>query len=688
MIAEKPSVALAIASALGVNEKKRGSYEGSGYIISWCVGHLIELAMPESYNPNYQRWAKSDLPIVPQQWKYEVRASAKEQYNVLLKLLQRTEIDEVICATDAGREGELIFRLVYHQSQCQKPFKRLWISSLEEETIRKGFSELKDGKEYDNLYYAALCRAQADWLVGINATRLFSVLYGHTLNVGRVVTPTLSMIVEKQEEVARFVPQPFYTVEIETNNGMLVRSDRYHRKCEAEEVAERCRGNELIVSSCVSIGHAERAPNLYDLTTLQKEANAFFGFTAQQTLDAAQMLYEKKLITYPRTDSRFVTDDMETLIEPLVQSVLNVVPELQNMEVSITAKQVVDSSKVSDHHAILPTNVVTEVDFANLSKAETELLQLIIMHTLCSVGDAHLYDTTEAIMTCNNTSFSAKGKTIVRSGWRDILTAFKNNHGTRNTQDDEDEDKPIPEIDRGEVLRCKNVVVKEGKTKAPKLYTEASLLSAMEKAGTVKTGDRKGLGTPATRAGIIEKLISTGLVERVKQAKREYLKPTKKGISLIAVMPQIIRSPDLTAEWEYRLKRIEYGEVKPDVFMRDITRFVSEMVSSVERVNNANDLFPSGYESIGECPRCGEAILDKSSGYFCSNQQCRFGVWKDNRYFVKKNKILTADMMRAFLKNGRLFCSDILSGKTGKRFSATIVMDDDGTKPPTFHMEF
>ena len=602
MIAEKPSVALAIASALGVNEKKRGSYEGSGYIISWCVGHLIELAMPESYNPNYQRWAKSDLPIVPQQWKYEVRASAKEQYNVLLKLLQRTDVNEVICATDAGREGELIFRLIYHQSHCQKPFKRLWISSLEEETIRKGFSELKDGKEYDNLYYAALCRAQADWLVGINATRLFSVLYGHTLNVGRVVTPTLSMIVEKQEEVARFVPQPFYTVEIETNNGMLVRSDRYHRKCEAEEVAERCRGNELIVSSCVSIGHAERAPNLYDLTTLQKEANAFFGFTAQQTLDAAQMLYEKKLITYPRTDSRFVTDDMETLIEPLVQSVLNVVPELQNMEVSITAKQVVDSSKVSDHHAILPTNVVTEVDFANLSKAETELLQLIIMHTLCSVGDAHLYDTTEAIMTCSDISFTAKGKTIVRSGWRDILSSFKNGLGKRNTQDDEDDSKPIPEIDSGEVLRCKNVVVKEGKTEAPKLYTEASLLSAMEKAGTVKTGDRKGLGTPATRAGIIEKLISTGLVERVKHAKREYLKPTKKGISLIAVMPQIIRSPDLTAEWEYRLKRIEYGEVKPDVFMQDITRFVSEMVSSVERVNNANELFPSRYESIGECP--------------------------------------------------------------------------------------
>lgn len=688
MIAEKPSVALAIASALGVNEKKRSSYEGSGYIISWCVGHLIELAMPESYNTSYQRWNKSDLPIVPQQWKYEVRASAKEQYSVLHKLLQRTDVDEVICATDAGREGELIFRLVYHHSQCQKTVKRLWISSLEEETIRKGFSELKDGKEYDNLYYAALCRAQADWLVGINATRLFSVLYGHTLNVGRVVTPTLSMIVEKQEEVARFVSQPFYTVEIETDNGMLVRSDRYHRKSEAEEVAERCKGNELIVSSCVSIGHAEKAPNLYDLTTLQKEANAFFGFTAQQTLDAAQMLYEKKLITYPRTDSRFVTDDMETLIEPLVQSVHNVVPELQNMEVSITAKQVVDSSKVSDHHAILPTNVVTEVDFANLSKAETELLQLIIMHTLCSVGDAHLYDTTEAIMTCNDTSFSAKGKTIVRSGWRDILTSFKNSLGKSNTQDDEDDNKPIPEIDRGEILHCKTVIVKEGKTEAPKLYTEASLLSAMEKAGTIKTGDRKGLGTPATRAGIIEKLISTGLVERVKHAKREYLKPTKKGISLIAVMPQIIRSPDLTAEWEYRLKRIEYGEVKPDVFMRDITRFVSEMVSSVERVSNANDLFPSRYESIGECPRCGEAVLDKSSGYFCSNQQCRFGVWKDNRYFAKKNKNLTADMMRAFLKNGRLFCSDILSEKTGKRFSATIVMDDDGTKPPTFHMEF
>ena len=688
VIAEKPSVALAITMALGVFEKKTGYYEGDGIVVSWCVGHLIQLEKPDAYDPKYTKWSLDSLPIIPENWKYNVIEAAQAQYKVLERLLHSPVIEELICATDAGREGELIFRLLYQFSGCKKPVKRLWISSLEEEAIRKGFSSMKDSRAYDNLYNAALCRAQADWMVGINATRLFSLLYSQTLNVGRVVTPTLSLIVERQEQIDTFVSEPFYTVVIETNNGIVLKGEHVNSREEAERIEALCRGKELTVSSFAQQGHSEKPPKLYDLTALQKDANKLFNFTAQRTLDTAQKLYERKLITYPRTDSCFLTSDMQEHFDELVRMMQSLFTCAVGVDLSENTKQVIDDSLVTDHHAIIPTATLSPEAMKAVTADERDLLKLIISHTLCALKDAYLYDTTEVEMVCNGFKFFAKGKTVTQMGWRSPQDMLDSPHRERNAQTKSDDACYIPQMSNGDSLLCVNVAIKEGKSEPSNPYSEASLLNAMEKAGKTKDGLTIGLGTPATRAGVIEKLVNTGLVERYKRAKREYLKPTDKGTALIAVMPQIIRSASLTAEWEYRLKRIETGEEEPSVFMQDIQKFVCEMTTNVERVSDAASLFPSQYPTIGECPRCGEAILERSSGFFCSNPNCHFGLWKDNRYFAKKEKVLTADMVKAFLTNGYVRCDDLKSAKTGKLFSAIIYMDDDGANYPSFHMEF
>ena len=666
VIAEKPSVGNSIAAVLGVTDRKDGYIEGRDYIVSWGFGHLAELANADTYDEKYAKWRYDDLPIVPANWKYKIPRDKYSQFETLKKLMHRADVSDVINACDAGREGELIFRNIYQMTGCSKPIYRLWISSMEDDAIKQGFRELKDGKEYDNLFAAARCREWADWLVGINATRLFSVLYHRTLNVGRVVSPTLALLVQREAEIGAFKPEPFYTAELDFGS-FTATSEKFKKKSDADAVIPKA-NEPVVVKSVTSKEKTEKAPALYDLTTLQRDANRQLGYTAQQTLDYVQSLYEKKLCTYPRTDSRYLTDDMADGVDAVVASSVAICGEAA--PAVVLSRQICNSKKVSDHHAIIPTAVAGKSDINALPAGEREILGLIARQVLRAVSESYRFRETVAVISCGDRTFTSKGKVVVNTGWKIY-------------NEKEQTDKVLPELADGDELKVASSEIKEGTTKPPAHFTEDSLLSAMEVAGAKEMPDdaeRKGLGTPATRAGIIEKLIATGFVERKKAKKTVSLIPANTGVSLITVLPEQLQSPLLTAEWEHKLKMVEQGELSADDFMAEISLMVSDLVKTYSVIKGAEVLFPSGRDVIGKCPRCGGDVTESKKGFFCETNACRFGLWRDNKFLTAKKIMLTKKMAATLLKNGHIPVKGIFSEKTGKSYDATLVMTDDGSK--------
>ena len=678
-IAEKPSVAMSIAAVLGATTKKDGYVQGNGWLVSWCFGHLAQLADAGSYAPQYAKWRHEDLPILPHPWQFAVGKDKQGQFDTLKRLMCREDVAEVVNACDAGREGELIFRTVYDLSGCAKPMRRLWISSMEDEAIREGFAALKDGREYDGLHQSALCRAKADWLVGINATRLFSLLYSHTLNVGRVLSPTLALIVEREAQISAFRSEPFYTVALDCG-GLTATGERQKARKEAEAVAAACEGQTATLKAVEQKERTEKPPALYDLTTLQRDANRALGYTAQQTLDYLQALYEKKLCTYPRTDSRYLTNDMEAGV-PALAAVAAAICGAQVPE-SCNAAQVCDSTKVSDHHAVVPTAMAGKTDLAALPEGEREILGLVARGLLKSVSPAHRFAETSVTVECGGYPFTAKGRTVLAPGWK----AYAQERA------DKPEGGRLPEgLKEGQPLPVAGVSVREGQTTAPKHYTEDSLLAAMETAGAKdmpEEAERRGLGTPATRAATLEKLVSTGFVERKKAKKTVNLLPTQIGVSLITVLPKQLQSPQLTAQWEHRLKEIEQGTLDPGHFMDGIAAMLKELVETCKAVDGAGALFPSDREAVGKCPRCGGTVAEGKKGFFCENRDCRFALWKDSRFFAAKKKTLTKTVAASLLKDGQVKLTGCHSEKTGKTYDATVVLEDDGGKFVNFRLEF
>ena len=667
VIAEKPSVAMGIAQVLGATARKEGHMEGNGWLVSWCIGHLAGLAEPAAYNPSYDKWRREDLPILPENWRFTIGKDKRERFDVLRTLLRREDVSEVVNACDAGREGELIFRTAYYLAGCTKPVKRLWISSMEDSAIREGFDNLRPGNDYDGLHQAALCRQKADWLVGINATRLFSLLYGRTLNVGRVMSPTLAMIAQREAEIAAFEPEPFYTVEL-TCGGMTLAGERISGKEDAAAIAAACEGGTATVQAVERKEKTERPPALYDLTTLQRDANRVLGYTAQQTLDYLQALYEKKLCTYPRTDSRYLTDDMEGSV-PVLASAAAVICGVE-VPGAVLSSQVCDSGKVSDHHAIVPTKDAATADLSALPMGEHEVLRLVSLGLIRAVCPAHRYAETTVTVECGGHSFTVKGKTVLVMGWRACAARPS--------------DTALPDdLAQGQTLAVEAVQVKEGQTAPPKHFTEDTILASMECAGAEDMPDdaeRRGIGTPATRAAILEKLVDTGLVERKKAKKITSLLPTQAGSSLVAVLPEALQSPLLTADWEYRLGQVERGELSPEDFMEGIAAMVKELVNTYQPVPGADVLFPSDREAVGPCPRCGGAVVENKKGFFCENRECRFVLWKDSKFFTAKKKALTKTIAAALLNKGRVKLTGCFSEKTGKTYDATVVLEDDGAR--------
>ena len=676
VIAEKASVAQSIAVVLGARKRGEGYLEGGGYIVSWCVGHLIELAPADAYDPRYAKWRFEDLPILPNPWQFVVLPGAKKQYDVLRRLLHDERIDCVICATDAGREGELIFRLVYKHCGCALPVKRLWISSLEESAIRDGFDSLHDGAEFDRLYLAALCRTEADWLVGFNASRFMSLMYGLTLNVGRVMSPTLAMIVTREAQITAFRPETFYTVRMSC--GFHANSERLTTREEAERIKTLCDYQTATVRRIERKEKTEKPPKLFDLTSLQREANNLFGFTAQQTLDYAQALYEKKLITYPRTDSRFLTGDMAPMLPGLAQTVASALPFTAGLNLPVHPEQVIDDKKVSDHHALLPTRALPDFDLASLPAGERSILYLIVVRLLCAVGDAHKYEEVTVTLECQGHSFTAKGKTILQMGWRIPATTFQGSMGNAMNGDTKTEHEyRLPELVEGQRLSPVLTTIHEGQTTPPKHFTDGSLLAAMETAGVEDLPDdveRRGLGTPATRAGIIEKLVKSGFIERKGDKRQKMLIPTGKGTALVTVLPEQLQSPLTTAEWEQQLKQIERGEMEPEEFLDGIKDMIRDMLRSYTPVSGADTLFPGNKQRVGECPNCRMSVSETPKGFFCASRTCRFGIWKDNRFFTTKGTAPTAEIVAALLRDGHAKLTGLKSSRTGKLYDATIHM--------------
>lgn len=691
VIAEKPSVAMSLAAVLGATERKDGYLEGSGYLVSWCVGHLLELAQPEAYKEQYAKWRYEDLPILPENWKYEVPKDKKTQLALLCRLMKDKRVDSVVCATDAGREGELIFRLVYEYAGCNKPMERLWISSMEDAAIREGFDHLHPGSDYDKLYDAAVCRAGADWLIGINATRLFSVLYGVTLNVGRVMSPTLALLVQRESDIESFISKPFYVPEI-TCGGFTASGEKMTERSEAEKIRMDCDHNSAFVRSVEKKVKTIQPPCLYDLTTLQRECNRIYGYTAQQTLDYVQSLYEKKLATYPRTDSQYLTKDMQATAASLILWLRDKMPFGKGYAGEPDIDRVTDDSKVTDHHAIIPTVEIARTDLSELPSGERDVLTLLAVRLLCATTQANRFEAVTAILDCQGHTFTAKGKTILQSGWKEVERIHRMSIKQSETEHRENEDAALPVLKEGQTFETVSASLREGKTSPPKHYTEDTLLSAMETAGAEDMPDdaeRKGLGTPATRAATLEKLVSAGFVQR----KKKQLIPTEKGRNLIAVLPDNIKSPILTAEWESMLKQVEHGELSATSFMdqiADMSRtLVKEHTAPEERFA---DLFPSSretaHEAVGVCPRCGAPVYEGKKGFFCDNRECSFALWKDNRFFSSKKKSITKSVAAALLKEGRISMSGLYSEKTGKTYDAEVILDDTGGKYVNFKLEF
>lgn len=682
VIAEKPSVAQSIAAVLGATSREDGFLEGNGYRVSWCFGHLTAAAQPQDYDPKYKSWRLVDLPIIPPKFRFVVQQSTKSQFDTLRKLMNDPTTAEVINACDAGREGELIFRSVYYLAGCSKPMKRLWISSMEDSAIREGFANLIPGEEKDGLYQAALCRAEADWLVGINASRFFSIVFNDRLKVGRVMSPTLALLVQRTAEIEAFTPVPFWKVQLDLG-GFFAETERIGEKSKAKALAAACSGPAKVISvECKE--KSEKAPALYDLTTLQRDANRALGYTAQQTLDYTQSLYEKKLCTYPRTDSRFLTDDMAAS----VPAIAAVSASLLGLDVitEVNVAQVCNSKKVTDHHAIVPTSNATKEVMEELPGGEREILKLIAGEVLRAVSGPHKYAETTAELNCADAIFTAKGKTVREYGWK--LYAVRDQSSEDKA---ENPDRELPKLTKGQELPVQAAKVKEGKTSPPKPFTEDTLLSSMETAGAKETPDdaeRKGLGTPATRAGIIEKLVSCGYIDRKKAKKITNLLPTDSGKAVITVLPEDLQSPLLTAEWEQRLKQVERGEVEPERFLAGIIEMVKEIISGYTAPPGANTLFPKPeLAALGRCPRCGKRVVENTKGFVCEDRSCGFAMWKKSRFFSAKGKTFTAEMAKKLLEHGEVKLTGCKSESSGRTYDCKAILVDDG-KTTDYRIEF
>ena len=687
VICEKPSVGAAVAAALGVREKKDGYIEGNGYVISWCIGHLVGLAEAAAYGEQYRKWSYDSLPILPQEWQYTVAADKGKQFKILKDLMHRADVSEVVNACDAGREGELIFRFVYEMAGCKKPFTRLWISSMETDAIRSGFEHLKDGRGYDTLYHSALCRAKADWLIGINATRLFSCLYGKTLNVGRVQTPTLKMLVDRDAAITNFKKETYYHVRL-----MLPGAEAASAKiCAADEAGKlkaACEASAAVCTSLVKEKKTIAPPKLFDLTSLQRETNRIYGYTAKQTLDLAQTLYEKKLLTYPRTDSAFLTDDMGETATGIIALLCGKLPFMAGISFTPEVSRVLNSKKVSDHHAIIPTMELAKTDLAALPESEKNILTLAGARLLFATAAPHIYETVTAVFSCAGADFTARGKTVLAGGWKDLERRYRATLKNKPEADDEDSaDGTLPELAEGQSFSNPAAKVTEHDTTPPKPHNEASLLSAMERAGNEDTdpdAERKGLGTPATRAAVIEKLVSSGFVER----KGKQLIPTKDGNNLVCILPDNLTSPKLTAEWENNLTQIAKGAADPAEFLSGIEAMARELVKSYPFLSDSDkERFKTEKPEIGKCPRCGSPVHEGKKNYYCSNRNCAFVMWKNDRFFEDRKVAFSPKIAAALLKSGKVKVKGLYSPKTGKTYDGTVVLADTGGKYVNYKIE-
>ncbi|WP_459811232.1 DNA topoisomerase 3 [Hominimerdicola sp. 21CYCFAH17_S] len=688
VIAEKPSVAQTIAAILGAKEKKDGYTEGGGYVVSWCVGHLVGLAEAAAYGEQYKKWSYDSLPILPQEWQYTIAADKEKQFKILKDLMHRADVSEVVNACDAGREGELIFRFVYEMAGCNKPMRRLWISSMEDEAIRQGFASLKDGKEYDPLFASALCRAKADWLIGINATRLFSCLYGKTLNVGRVQTPTLKMLVDRDAAITGFKKEKYYHVRLDLS-GVEAASERIRAADEAEALKTACETSRAV---CVTLTREKKTvapPKLFDLTSLQREANRIYGYTAKQTLDLAQALYEKRLLTYPRTDSNYLTDDMGETATAIAALLCGKLPFMAGVDFSPEIARLLDSKKVSDHHAIIPTMELEKNDLQALPESERNILILAGARLLFAAAEPHTYEAVTAVFSCAEKEFTARGKTVLCAGWKDLEARFRATLKAKPDPEDEGEGLELnaPAFAEGQTFEHPAAKVTAHDTTPPKPHNEATLLSAMERAGNEDTdpdAERRGLGTPATRAAVIEKLVSAGFVQR----KGKQLLPTKDGNNLVCVLPDSLTSPQLTAQWENALTQIAKGAADPDDFMQDTYEMARVLVETYSAVlDGKKDLFKEEKPSLGKCPRCGGNVYEGKKNYYCSNKDCGFVMWKNDRFFEERKTAFTPKIAAELLKNGKAKVKKLYSPKSGKTYDGSIVLADTGGKYVNYRIE-
>ena len=689
VIAEKPSVAASIAAALGVKEKKDGYIEGGGYLISWCVGHLVELAEAAAYGEQYKKWSYESLPILPEEWQYNVAADKGKQFSILKELMHRADVSEVVNACDAGREGELIFRFVYEVTGCNKPMRRLWISSMEDKAIKAGFADLKDGRDYDALYASALCRAKADWIIGINATRLFSCLYDKTLNVGRVQTPTLKMLVDRGEAISHFKKEKYYHVRLDLS-GAEAASERISDKSRADALKAACEAGTAVCVSLTKEKKTAAPPKLFDLTSLQREANKIYGYTAKQTLDLAQTLYEKRLLTYPRTDSAFLTDDMGDTAAKTVAMLSGKLPFMEGAEFTPEVSRTLDSSKVSDHHAIIPTMELAKTDLAALPESERNILTLAGARLIFAAAEPHIFEAVTAVFSCADTEFTARGKMVLAGGWKDLERRYRATlKGKPDPEDaDSDGENTLPELSEGQSFESPTAKVTEHFTTPPKPHNEATLLSAMERAGNEDTdpdAERRGLGTPATRAAVIEKLVKSGFAER----KGKQLIPTQNGAALVSVLPDMLTSPQLTAEWENNLTQIAKGAADAGDFMQRIEAMARELVKENATADKDKVAFTGGEEkpSIGKCPRCGSPVHEGRKNFYCSNRDCAFTMWKNDRFFEERKVTFTPKIAAALLKSGKINVKGLYSPKTGKTYDGTVVLADTGGKYVNYKIE-
>lgn len=682
VIAEKPSVAMSIAGVIGAKEKQDGYCQGNGYIVTWCVGHLIEGASPEEYDSAYAEWNLDTLPILPQEYKLVVSPNTESQFKIVKKLMNSSEVTSLICATDAGREGELIFRLVYEVAGCKKPFERLWISSMETQAIKDGFNSLRPGSDYDNLFKSAYARMRADWYVGMNFSRLFSLLYENRLSIGRVQTPVVNLIVQRQLEIDNFKPVPYFILEADCGE-FIAKSDKYDKKEVAEALTQMCNGESGKITKLEEKQHKDNPPTLFDLTTLQRVANKTYGYTAQQVLDTIQSLYEKKLLTYPRTDSKYLTDDMisstEELVKNLLQSHLidNNTKSYVDKE-KICIDKVVDNSKVSDHHAIIPTATLLNKDVSDLSKTELNCLNLVIYRLIEATYIPCVYNETSVTLEVNGKEFFAKGKKVIDSGYKVIFNNL--------LQSEEENSVTLPSsVKLNKEYDNVSVSMVEKKTTAPKPYDDSSLLSAMENAGkqldddTLKTVLKQceGIGTPATRAGIIEKIIKTKYVERKKKA----LYPTQKAFALIKVVPDKIKSVELTANWEQQLDLISKGKVSDDDFLHELFIYIGNTCN--ECISHRKEVDKTDFKQdniVGKCPRCGKNVLEYPKSFTCESGKngCGFTMWKNDRFWSEKEKTLTTAMAKKLLSDGKVKVKGLYSPKKDKKYDCTVALVDTG----------